>query len=153
MKPFEPSVDYTKVHNALYQLYTKLPDFKADHIVMYTVLMSYYNESQGYAFPTKAELALRLNCGINKPTGLAKVLEKYGLIRCVPRHKAHVGSNDIYYVFAPITSAQEFAAKYPIESAEYDERARRLLERNIKAEADEVIESLPQETDELSDWL
>ncbi|MFL6560359.1 MAG: hypothetical protein ACJ8MO_30150, partial [Bacillus sp. (in: firmicutes)] len=63
---------------------------------MYTVLMSYHNEQYGYAFPTKAELALRLNCGINKPAKIAVVLEKYGLIRCVPRHQAQIGSNDIY---------------------------------------------------------
>jgi hypothetical protein len=152
MKPFEPSVDFTMVHNALYMLYTKLPDFKADHIVMYTVLMSRWNEASGYAYPTKAELALRLNCGINKPTSLAKVLEKYGLIKVVPRHKERIGSNDIYYVYAPITNAQEFAAKYPIECAQYEERERKLLERNIKSEEVAPVE-VDKGSDELTEWL
>jgi hypothetical protein len=152
MKPFEPQADYTKVHNALFQHYTKLPDFKADHIAMYTVLMSYYNEKYGYAFPTKAELALRLNCGINKPAKLANVLEKYGLIRCVSRHQAQIGSNDIYYVYAPITSAVKFAKTFRRECDEYEEKAAKLLSRNIKPEsmAEEVIATV-SELD--TDWL
>lgn len=132
MKPFEPQTDYTKVHNTLFQNYTKLPDFTADHIAMYTVLMSYYNEQYGYAFPTKAELALRLNCGINKPSRTAKVLEQYELIRCVPRRENQVGSNDIYYVYAPIMDARKFEAKYREDCDKYYERERKLLERNTK---------------------
>jgi hypothetical protein len=152
LKPFEPQTDYTKVHNALFQHYTKLPDFKADHIAMYTVLMSYYNEQYGYAFPTKAELALRLNCGINKPAKLARVLEKYGLIRCVSRHQAQIGSNDIYYVYAPITSALEFAKTFRRECDEYNEKAAKLLSRNSKPEsmAEEIIVAV-SELD--TDWL
>lgn len=148
-KPFEPTENYTKIHNALFELYTRLPDFKSDHALMYIVLMSYWNEEKGYAFPTKAELALRLNCGINKPTALAKVLEKYGLIRCVPRHKERVGNNDIYYVYAPITSEEEFVAKYPIECAQYAERERKMLKRNIKSNETQIA----QIDEELYEWL
>jgi hypothetical protein len=152
LKPFEPNADYTKVHNALFQQYTKLPDFKPDHIAMYTVLMSYYNEQYKYAFPTKAELALRLNCGINKPAKLAKVLEKYGLIRCVSRHQAQIGSNDIYYVHAPITSAVEFAKTFRRECDEYDEKAAKLLSRNTKPES--MAEEVTVEKDEFDEsWL
>lgn len=150
MKPFEPMKDYTKVHNALFQLYTKLPDFKADHALMYTVLMSYYNERYGYAFPTKAELALRLNCGINKPARVAEVLEKYALIKVVSRHQAQVGSNDIYYVYQPITNAREFAVAYSEECALYNERATKLLERN--KQAIEVAEMVAEES-EFADWF
>lgn len=144
MKPFEPQADYTKVHNTLFQNYTKLPDFKPDHIAMYTVLMSYYNEQYGYAFPTKAELALRLNCGINKPARLAKVLEKYGLIRCVSRHQAQIGSNDIYYVYTPITNTAEFSKVFRQECEEYDEKEAKLLTRNSKP--DQVAEETSKET-------
>ncbi|MEH6943731.1 hypothetical protein [Bacillus sp. JJ722] len=131
-KPFEPTKDFTMVHNALFQLYTKLDDFKGDHIAMYMVLMSYYNEREGYAYPTKADLALRLNYGINKPAQLAKVLEKYGLIKCVSRKNGSFGSNDIYYVYAPITDAQEFSAKYAEQVEAYEEKATKMYERNIK---------------------
>lgn len=150
MKPFEPQADYTKVHNALYQHYTKLPDFKPDHIAMYTVLMSYYNDQYGYAFPTKAELALRLNCGINKPARLAKVLEKYGLIRCVSRHHAKYGSNDIYYVYAPITSKAEFTKTFRQECEAYDEKAAKILARNSRT-PEIVAEEEAAEFDE--GWL
>lgn len=151
MKPFEPQKDYTKVHNALFQFYTRLPDFKPDHIAMYMVLMSYYNEKYGYAFPTKAELALRLNCGINKPKQLASVLEKYGLIRCVPRTQVQIGSNDIYYVYAPITSLVEFEKVYAEECEEYHERETKLLERNTKPIKDVGLPT--DESDDLHNWL
>jgi hypothetical protein len=152
LKPFEPQADYTKVHNALFQHYTKLPDFKPDHIAMYTVLMSYHNEQYGYAFPTKAELALRLNCGINKPAKLASVLEKYGLIRCVSRHQAQIGSNDIYYVYAPITNSAEFTKTFRQECDEYDERAAKLLTRNTKPE--NLADGVTEEINELdTSWL
>ena len=148
-KPFEPTENYTKINNALFELYTRLPDFKPDHALMYIVLMSFWNAEKGYAFPTKAELALRLNCGINKPNALAKVLEKYELIRCVPRHKERVGNNDIYYVYAPITSEEEFVAKYPIECAQYAERERKMLKRNIKSNETQIA----QIDEELYEWL
>jgi hypothetical protein len=151
LKPFEPSAEYTKVHNALFQQYTKLPDFKLDHIAMYTVLMSYYNEQYGYAFPTKAELALRLNCGINKPAKLAKVLEKYGLIRCVSRHQAQIGSNDIYYVYAPITSAVEFRKTFRQECELYDEKATKFMTRNLKDEAAPVVGVVAE--NKIEEWL
>jgi hypothetical protein len=153
LKPFEPQVDYTKVHNALFKHYTKLPDFNPDHVVMYTVLMSYYNEQYGYAFPTKAELALRLNCGINKPAKLAKVLEKYGLIKCVPRYQAQIGSNDIYYVYAPITSTDEFRKTFRQECELYDEKATRFMTRNLKDEALKVEEVVSGKSLELDGWL
>jgi hypothetical protein len=152
LKPFEPQTDYTKVHNALFQNYTKLPDFKPDHIAMYTVLMSYHNEQYGYAFPTKAELALRLNCGINKPARLSQVLEKYGLIKCVSRHQAQIGSNDIYYVYAPITSKAEFERAFWKECAEFDAKEAKMLTRNAKPE--NIEEGKTEEAEEFdANWL
>jgi hypothetical protein len=115
--------------------------------------MSYYNEQYGYAFPTKAELALRLNCGINKPAKLAKVLEKYGLIKCVPRYHAQIGSNDIYYVYAPITSAEEFRKTFRQECELYDEKATRLMTRNLKDEAPKGAEVVSEKASELEGWL
>lgn len=132
MKPFEPTTDYTKIHNALYRFYTRLPDFKPDHALLYIVLMSYWNAEFGYAFPTKVDLALMLNCGINKPARLTKVLEKYGLVTCVPRDRSLFGSNDIYYVYEPITTLADFYDKYPEAEQNYKERFQRLNSRNEK---------------------
>lgn len=152
-KPFEPATDYTKVHNALFNLYTRLDDFKSDHALMYTVLMSYYNVEYGYAFPTKAELALRLNVGINKPRQLAKVLEKYRLIKCVPRDRSKVGSNDIYYVYAPITSEAEFYEAFPFAKERYEERKHTLMERNKVAVGGDIKRQESINDDEFTDWL
>ncbi|PFS24376.1 hypothetical protein COK46_01820 [Bacillus thuringiensis] len=148
-KPFAPESNYTEVHNALFTLYTKLPDFRTDHIVMYTVLMNLYNVEYGYAFPTNAELALRLNCGINKPTQIAKVLEKYGLIRFEPRDRSKFASNNVYYVYAPITDASKFEDKYSEAITLYKERETRILKRNKKPKLDEVtIEGQNDSTNE-----
>lgn len=148
-KLFAPESNYTEVHNALFTLYTKLPDFKTDHIAMYTVLMNLYNIEYGYAFPTNAELALRLNCGINKPAQIARVLEKYGLIKFEPRDRSKFASNNVYYVYAPITDAREFEGKYSEAITLYKERETRILERNKKPKLDEVtIEGQSESTHE-----
>jgi hypothetical protein len=132
-KPFEPTKNFTKIHNALFELYTRLPDFKSDHALMYIVLMSLWNEEKGYAYPTKGDLAVRLNCNINKPKSIAEVLEKYGLIRVVKRDKSKIGSNDIYYVYAPITDPIEFYARFPEAVDYYAEQKRKLLDRNKRS--------------------
>ncbi|PEA75091.1 hypothetical protein [Bacillus wiedmannii] len=152
-KPFAPESNYTEVHNALFTLYTKLPDFKTDHIAMYTVLMNLYNIEYGYAFPTNAELALRLNCGINKPAQIAKVLEKYGLIRFEPRDRSKFASNNVYYVYAPITDAREFEDKYSDEIALYKERETRILERNKKPKLDESTDEGTNESTHETDVI
>lgn len=109
-KPFELPADFTKVPNALFRLYTRLPDFKADHILMYIVLTSFYNRDKGYAYPTQQQLASMLNCGKNKPGQLAKVLEKYRLIET---ERYSFGGNNIYYLYAPITDVDEFYRTFP----------------------------------------
>jgi Helix-turn-helix domain len=152
-KPFEPSSDYTKVHNALFTLYTRLPDFNADHALMYVVLMSHYNNEYGCAFPTKADLALRLNCSINHPAKVAKVLEKYGLIRCVPRDPSKFASNDIYYVYPPITDEAEFYARFPEAIEYYTERERKLKERNRKRKGGEASDGAALSDGEANDII
>ncbi|WP_029100207.1 helix-turn-helix domain-containing protein [Brevibacillus thermoruber] len=118
-KPFAPKSDYVEVPNAIHRLYTRIPGFTADHALMYIVLMDFYNVEYGYAYPTKWDLAHRLNCGENKPSQLAKLLEECGLIRVKP---GGFGRNDIYYVYAPITDEAEFYRRFPEAKARYERR-------------------------------
>lgn len=147
-KPFSPTDNYVEVHNALFMLYTRLPDFKPDHALAYVILMSYYNVELGYAFPTKAELALRLNCGINKPGKIVKVLEKYGLVKCEERDRAKIGSNDIYYVYAPITDEEEFNRSFSAHITGYQTKEESYHARNDAP----ITEYTREETDVIS-WL
>lgn len=153
-KPFEPAADYTKVHNAMFRLYTRLPDFKADHAQLYTFLMSQYNTDYGYAFPDTYDIAMALNCGERTVTGVKQVLVKYGLIE-IQRHPTF--GNDVYFVKAPITDEVAFYAKHP-EAREYYEarqqayetRRRSGLERKRAFEervrAQKVTQAVPETT-------
>lgn len=114
-KPFEPHADYTKVHNAIFRLYTRLPDFKAEHALLYVYLMSQYNAEYGYAFPDTYDIALALNCGERVVGRYKSVLERYDLIEI---GRSGTFGNDVYYVKAPITDEAEFYARFP-EACEY----------------------------------
>lgn len=116
---FEPTADFTKVHNAIFRLYTKLPDFKADHALCYVYLTAQHNDDYGYAFPDTWDIALALNCGERKIADIKRVLAKYGLIE-TRRHPTF--GNDVYFVYAPITDEAEFYDRYPEARANYEER-------------------------------
>ncbi|WP_232696164.1 hypothetical protein [Brevibacillus daliensis] len=141
-KPFEPDLDFVKVHRALYTLYTQIPGFTADHVLMYIVLMDYYNTDYGYAFPTKWQLALRMNCGENKPSQTARLLESCGLIKVKSLGR---GKNHVYYVYAPITDPAKFYERFPEVKAHYDGREAAFEERRARHRAQDEEERVPDE--------
>ena len=102
--------NFTKVPNELYQLYTQIDGFTGEHIALYMILLSYYNENYGYAFPPQDELRNLLNCGINKPGQLARKLQDVGLIEY---KRKHAGGNYVYHVFPPIKDRRLFYEKFP----------------------------------------
>lgn len=122
--------NFTKVPNELFQLYTQIPGFTGEHVLMYVVLTSYYNDEKGYAFPDQDELKLRLNCGINKVGKIAKKLKDVGLIDYKRRH---AGGNYVYFINPPIKEERLFYERFPEVAAD---------------EADK-----PDDNIELYDWL
>lgn len=136
--------DFTKAPNALFMFYTRLADFKADHAMMYTVLVHFYNDKHGYAYPTQQELALRLNCGINKPAQLIKVLEKYGLVTKVRNKQL---GNYKYFLELPLDNEADFYTKYPQAVQYYGERVEALTERKEASEQAKATVLQQHETD------
>lgn len=124
-KPFEPARDFTKVPNAIYRLYTRLPDFKAEHALLYMYLSSQYNADYGYAFPDTWDIAIALNISERSVSGVKSVLVKRGLIE-ISRHPSF--GNDVYFINAPITDEAEFHARFP-EAITYTEERRQAMER------------------------
>lgn len=118
-KPFDPTADYTKVHNAIFRLYTRLPAFSADHALCYVYLMAQFNEEYGYAFPDTWDIALALNCGERKISDIKRVLIERELIE-TRRHPTF--GNDVYFISAPITDEAEFYAKFPEARENYEAR-------------------------------
>ncbi|HET7616344.1 MAG TPA: hypothetical protein VFK27_05225, partial [Bacillales bacterium] len=90
----EPNRNFTMSPNALTDLYTRLPDFKAEHAKMYDVILRHYNEDYGYAWPSTGDLMLALNCGETKVGAMKKILRKYALIETA-KHPEH--GNDVYF--------------------------------------------------------
>ena len=118
--------NFTKVPNELFQLYTKIPGFTGDHVLMYVILTSYHNEKYGYAYPDQLELKLRLNCGINKVGQLAKKLEEVGLIEY---RRKYSGGNYVYYVKQPIKDPTVFYDTFPEAKAYYSEKYDNVMKR------------------------
>lgn len=144
-RPFEPARDYTKVHNAIFTLYTRLPDFKADHALLYAYLMARHNPAYGYAFPSSGDIALTLNCGINQVTQYKRILRKYGLIK-TRRHPTF--GNDVFFISAPIVDEAEFYGKYPEAREHYEKRSAQLAQRKEKP-----AQRVDDETGEILAWL
>lgn len=123
---------FTKHPNALHRLYTRLPDFQPIHALAYVVLVDYFNEDYGYAWPTQYELYLRLNCGVNTPAKVMETLEDYELIY---RKKVN-GKNYVYVPREPIDNETEFYARWPEAKTHYDARVEYIAGRKAKSEED-----------------
>ncbi|WP_028559784.1 helix-turn-helix domain-containing protein [Paenibacillus pinihumi] len=131
---FEPTRDFTRVHNAIFTLYTRLPDFKSSHAMLYVYLMARSNPQYGYAFPSTEDIALALNCGINQVVSYKRVLKDYGLI-VTKRHSTY--GNDMYYVKPPITEEAEFYGRFPEAREHYEKRSEQFAARKSKPEETE----------------
>ncbi|OMD12018.1 helix-turn-helix domain-containing protein [Paenibacillus odorifer] len=146
-KPFEPTRDFTMVHNAIFTLYTRLPNFKANHALLYMYLMARYNVAYGYAYPTTEDIALSMNCGKNVISGYKEVLAAYGLVT-IRRHPRW--NNDIYVVHAPISEPAAFYARFP-EAREHEAKRKAILKIDVEAAVEEASDTL--ENAELLAWL
>ena len=102
--------NFTKVPNELYQLYTRLPGFNGNHVLLYAILTSYHNDEYGYAFPDQDELALCMNCHPNTVGRIAAKLSDVGLVEYKRRY---AGGNYVYYVKPPINDRRSFFEMFP----------------------------------------
>lgn len=107
---FEVRSNFTKIPNELFQLYTRLPGFRADHVLMYAILVSYHNDREGYAYPDQEELSRRMNCHVNKVGKVGSKLREVGLVEYKRRS---AGGNYVYFVKPPITDRETFFDTFP----------------------------------------
>ncbi|WP_141500953.1 helix-turn-helix domain-containing protein [Paenibacillus luteus] len=141
--------NFTKVPNAIFTLYTRLPDFKADHALLYVYLCARLNRNYGYAFPSTDDIAHALNCGINQVVTYKRVLRKYRLIT-TKRHPTL--GNDMYFIHPPIDNEAEFYGKYEEAREYYERRSAQFASRGARpkrAEPDEV----PDHIAKFTAWL
>jgi hypothetical protein len=124
--------NFTMSPNELTDLYTRLPDFKAEHAKMYDVLLRHYNDDYGYAWPSTADLMLALNCGENKVTAMKGVLRKYRLVETA---KHPTFGNDVYFPQKPVGSEAAFYAEWPEAKAHYERRKAAIEARTDSAKA------------------
>lgn len=127
----QPTKNFTQVPNETWQLYCRrLPNFKAEHGFLYTILRDYFNAGEGYAYPTHYTLALDMGSSIDRVKGMLKVLEDSGLITTIKRTNNH--GNDKYVVHDPITTEEEFYKQFPEAKMYYEERLAKMDTRKVK---------------------
>lgn len=130
-KPFEPTRDFTIVPNSIFRLYTRLPDFKAEHALLYAYLCSQYNVDYGYAFPSSEDIAAALNCSERTVTKVKVVLAERELVE-IARHPTH--GNDVYIVKPAITDEDTFFERFP-EAREHVEMRQKATSQRREASA------------------
>lgn len=130
--PFDLSNGYSVIPEALFEHYLKLPDFRLQHVVLYTRLLKYWNPQYGYAFPTTEQLARDLDCTEETVRKHRHILEKYGLVETEP-HPYY--GNLVYYVKQPIENEQEFYSRFP-EAIDYFAEREEMRNRRRESKAE-----------------
>ncbi|WP_314587910.1 helix-turn-helix domain-containing protein [Paenibacillus terrigena] len=117
------SGSFVKTPTGMLLRYPFLPDYKAEMTALYGLIVHYYNEREGYAWPNVDTLALHYGKAVQTTSAHLTVLEKYGLIsvRTVGGKKRFVPN--------PPKDEQELFASFPEALAEY--------QRRLKARDDE----------------
>lgn len=130
--PFEVSRGFTQIPNAIMRHYQYYPKFNGATTVVYGFILSQYNASFGYAFPTHIQVAQAVNMTEKTARNHIGTLREVGLIDVTENGRF---GNHTYTFNTPIEIAEEFFAKYP----DAGERWRKLNESLSKEKADKGV--------------
>lgn len=108
-KPFQ-ATSFVPSARAFRNFYIYIPGFKNDHIALYDILYHYWNEAEGYAWPSQA--VLQKESGLSETTVSDRLedLERYGLISVQSNPS---GLNKTYNLYPPIEDADFFWSRFP----------------------------------------
>ncbi|XLP21358.1 helix-turn-helix domain-containing protein [Bacillus toyonensis] len=97
---FEDGVRWTRIPSDL-RYYLFLSDYgvREATLMLYMILVEYFNEDDGCAYPTQTQLALQMNKKPNAIKGYIKILKDVGLIKVVSRGK---GFSNRYLPLQPL---------------------------------------------------
>lgn len=101
--------------------YTLLPEYKAEMTVLYGLILHFYNEKEGYAWPNVDTLALYYGKSERTTRSHLAKLEEYGLLR------TRMDGSKKLFVPVPPKPEDEFFATFP---EALTERQRRLKQRD-----------------------
>lgn len=123
--PFSITEYYSPGLNSLKRIYTQHPKFNGNTRLIYELLFDHWNAEKGYGWPTIYELARESGLSISCVKTQIRTLLELELIR---KEKTSVNGrlNDVYYVLQPVSSIEEFYAKFPDIKAKAEERIERI---------------------------
>lgn len=125
--PFEIEEYYSVGLNSLKRIYTQHPRFNGNARLIYELLLDYWNEEYGYAFPDQWELAIESGMSVSTVGRSIKALED---LRLIEKKRSPIGrNNNVYYINKPIDNITDFYKAFP----EIEKEAR---ERIAKIEAE-----------------
>ncbi|PFE43607.1 hypothetical protein CN317_22095 [Bacillus cereus] len=137
---FDDGIRWTRIPSDL-RNYLFLSDYgvREATLVLYMILVEYFNEDDGCAYPTQTQLALLMNKKPNAIKGYIKTLKDVGLIKVVSRGK---GFSNRYLPLQPLeksvllsrfTSANERYTKLCAELKDHDTRDMKRMPDHMKA--------------------
>lgn len=108
--PFAVERGFTQVPNAVMRHYQYYPKFNGNTLIVYAYLLSQYNGSFGYAFPTHMNVSLALNMTEKTARAHIKTLTDVGLVEVTENGRF---GNHTYTFRKPIEDEAEFYRLYP----------------------------------------
>ncbi|MED1059717.1 helix-turn-helix domain-containing protein [Bacillus mycoides] len=137
---FEDGIRWTRIPSDL-RNYLFLSDYgvREATLMLYMILVEYFNEDDGCAYPTQSQLALQMNKKPNAIKGYIKTLKNVGLIKVVSRGK---GFSNRYLPLQPLeksvllsrfTSANERYTELCAELKDHDIRDMERMPDHMKA--------------------
>lgn len=154
--PFELNHGFTQVPNAVMRHYQYYPKFNGSTTNVYGFLLSQYNTSYGYAFPTHIQVAQAVNMTEKTARAHIQLLAKLGLIAITENGRF---GNHTYTFLKPIENADAFYEKYP-EAAECKRKSDETWAKIVPDKVARKAEMVAKESDigdavtqEILDWL
>ncbi|BCA37429.1 hypothetical protein PDN30_28055 [Bacillus cereus] len=108
--------------------YQWIDGYKIEMSLLYAIIANWYNEKQGYAYPTQHQLMEKYDKSINILRSHIRKLVEVGLISI---QTANTGGNHCYVPHVPMKKAQVFEA-FPSAAVNYEKRMKWIEEKEAK---------------------
>ena len=122
--PFEVGRGWTAMPNAAITVYSKHPSYNTTAIVLYNRLLNYYSTNYGYAYPTRARLAIDLGMSVESVKRAIKALKEMELIDVKRNYQFN---NNNYYFLQPVETVEELKQKFPQHIAKIEKKEAEIL--------------------------
>lgn len=130
--PYEISRNYIKSPNSLRRIYLQHPKFNGNCLIIYELLLEYWNADTGYAFPNVWQLAY--SSGLSE-SSVKTCIKKLIELDLIEKDKSKVAHNNVYIPKKPVETLEELFEKFPEAALHHEKHVQQLRESEMKSKA------------------